>query len=214
MKRILTALVALSLLALGTAPVQADVTPFLNGITYNGPNNWTWTYHAELSAAQELSSLGAIPVLIGSTMGNSSYLVQDYFVIYDFNGYIPGSAQNSADWVFVGQNLGPRPYNLFPDDNPNIPNLLWRYVGTGITGPKDSFNGLGLFSAKSIYGKAQQGFFAADATKHDLVNPNIDGLVQINGGSVSVPSVPEPSTFVLLGAGLIGAVAMRRRAKK
>jgi hypothetical protein len=213
MKRILTTLVALSLLALGTAPVQADVTPFLNGIT-GSANNWTWTYHAELSAAQQLDSAGAIPNLIGSTMGNSSFLVQDYFVIYDFNGYIPGSASNSADWVFVGQNLGPRPFNLFPPDNPNIPNLMWRFVGTEISGPKDSSNGLGLFSAKSIYGTKQQGFFAADATKHDPINTMIDGLVQINGGSVTVPSVPEPSTFVLLGAGLIGAVAMRRRAKK
>jgi hypothetical protein len=213
MKRLLTAVVAISLLTLGAASVRADVTPFLNSIT-GSANNWTWTYHAELSSAQELSSIGAIPGTSGSTMGDRSTQYKDFMTIYDFNGFIPGSATSSADWLFQSLNVGTTSVNIIPYDNPNIPNLTWVYIGTGITGPKDSLNGLGLFSAKSIYGTKQMGFFASDATKHDAVNTMIDGLVQINGGSVTVPTVPEPSTFVLLGTGLLGAFSLKRRAKK
>jgi hypothetical protein len=213
MKRILTALVALSLLALGTAPVRADITPFLNNVT-GSAGNWTWTYHSELSAAQELISTGAIPGAVSGPMGVLTTQYKDYFTIYDFAGFIPGSATAPANWVFQSMNVGSRPGSVLPTDNPYIPNLTWYYTGSKVTGPVEISNGLGLFTAKSIYGEQTLGSFAADATKHDPINLKIDGMVQQTVGSVTVPTVPEPSTFVLLGAGLIGAVAMRRRARK
>ena len=216
MKRILTALVALSLLALGTTPVQADITPFLNNIT-GSAGNWTWTYHAELSAAQELRSdhtLSLVGVETSTKMGIKTGTYQDFFTIYDFVGFIPGSNTQPANWSFQSLDEGTTPGSVLPGDDPEIPNLTWWWTGPKVTGPVEVANGLGLFTAKSIYGVVHLGDFAADATKHDPVNVNIDGMVQQTVGSVSVPTVPEPSTFVLLGAGLIGAVAMRRRARK
>jgi hypothetical protein len=213
MKKILITLVALSLLALGTAPARADITPFLNGIS-GSAGNWTWTYHSELSAAQELISTGAIPGAVSGLMGVPTTQYKDYFTIYDFAGFIPGSNTEPTNWVFQSMNVGSRPGSVLPTDNPNIPNLTWYYIGPKVTGPSEISNGLGLFTAKSIYGQSTEGAFAADATKHDPINLKIDGMVQQTVGSVTVPTVPEPSTFVLLGAGLIGAVAMRRRAKK
>lgn len=213
MKGILTTLVALTLLAIGTAPAQTNVTPFLNSVT-GSTNNWSWTYHTELGAPQEFSSIGAFPLATSGFTGVKSTEYQDYFTIYDFAGFIPDSNTQPPNWLFQSLNVGTTPRSIFVLDDPDIPNLTWVYDGPTITGPLELSNGLGLFTAMSIYDQQTDGTFAADATKHDPVNSNIDGLVEQTSGSVSVPAVPEPSTFVLFGAGLIGAVVMRHRARK
>ena len=42
----------------------------------------------------------------------------------------------------------------------------------------------------------------------------LDNVVLLDLGPAPVTSVPEPGTLALFGAGLAGAIAMRRRKKK
>lgn len=218
MKRILTTMVALSLLALSSAPVRADISPSLVSVT-GSASNWTWTYHSVLSDAQELmfnpsASIPTPPVAKLDIMPGISSKVFDFYTIYDFAGFIPGSNFQPANWHFLFYNVGSTPGSVVAQDNPNVPNLTWYYDGPKKTGVELIAGDLGLFGAHSLYRTETNGIFAGSATKHDPANSPPDGWIQQNIGSVNVPVVPEPSTFVLFGAGLVGAVIMKRRAKK
>jgi len=118
----------------------------------------------------------------------------DYFTIYDFAGYRPGSMTAPANWTGTSAERGPVPPGLLPSDT-NLPNLTWTYTGPTITaGAAD----LGTFSALSPYQVSTEGPFTARTHRTS------DGLpdANITTTTVPVPQVPEPSTLLLAGLGL------------
>ena len=156
-------------------PVGVSVTP--------EAGKFRWTYAIVLPTDSQLQS------------GN-------YFTIYDFNGYVAGSAVAPAGWAPTLANVGPTPELVRPDDDPTIPNLSFRYTGPTITAGQ---TGLGNFWAVSAYQLPTDSFFTA------RTNRSSDGGIDTNITSTSVPvptatpvgpTVPEPTTLALAGLGL------------
>jgi hypothetical protein len=174
---------------------RADIIPNLSTVTAHG-SNFTWTYSASLTNDETLQS------------GN-------FFTIYDFAGYVPGTNFQPANWVFSSANVGKTPSRVTPVDDPTIPNLTWTYTGPNVgPGPVD----LGFFGADSTFSNTKIGDFAAEAIKYAPGKPG-NGKPVDNVGSVGVPTghnnvIPEAGSLLLLLPGLapLGVLLRKRRA--
>jgi hypothetical protein len=191
--------VAAGVAAAGSA--HADIIPTLDTITSVGASDFSWSYRATLTQDENAVS--------GGNNGG------DYFTIYDFGGFVPGSNDQPAGWTFSFKLIGKTPPLVTPTDDHHIYNLTWHYVGGSglppeITGPIN----LGLFSADSTTDQLRLGNFAAEATKN--TGP-FSGTPVDNVGSVAIP-IPEMSALLpmigVLGLGAIGLASSwwRRRA--
>src|SRR5438132_7092038 len=89
----------------GLLPVTVTVLP--------DSGNFRWTYNIVLPTDSQLRN-------------------GDYFTIYDFGGLVPNSASQPKDWSYEESKLGPVPPGVVPTDNPDLPNLTWRYTGPTI----------------------------------------------------------------------------------
>jgi len=214
MKRILHAIVMISMLTLVTVYAQAQVIVSSKNNVFVS-DSWTWTYQAQLSTSSELDSNGAVPnVLLTTTDMMPTGTYKDYFTIYDFDGFLPGSNFQPANFDFISQNVGPTPGRIAElTDDPNIPNLTWFYTGPTMTGPQI----LSFFGAKSSIGEMRRSIVAVDSTMHNKYTSPPDGYVSQSLRNIYVPGpadiilTPEPSTFLLLGAGVAGLAFWRRR---
>ncbi len=170
---------------------QGDIIPNLSSITAAG-SGFRWDYSVNVTLDQEVRT------------GN-------YFTIYDFGTIQPGSNMQPANWVFSTSLLGVTPPTVLPNDNPNVFNLTWTYVGTQtLTGPQL----LGVFSVITSTNQLTAGSFAAHATRATgpFAGTSIDNI-----GTVAVP-VPEMSALApiigvsgLAAIGLFSSIVRRRR---
>jgi hypothetical protein len=165
---------------------------------------------------------------------NSTLQKGDNFVIYDFNGFIDGTTTQPVGFDFQAMNLGGNLGRTVPNDNPDMPNLVWTYTGdTPLVGQI----GLGNFTAMSTKPEASVTTDFVSRTQvedpngevrdednithtkapsgTDIQPPPIDPPPPPPGDPVDPPSgVPEPSSMILLAAGLplvAGYRALRRR---
>lgn len=182
----------LGLIAFATMmTARADIIPTLFSTTPSG-SNFTWDYSGIVTANQTVTT-------------------GDYFTIYDFGGYVAGSAVAPAGWTVSVQLLGTTPSDVNPTDNPSLYNLTWTYTGTT---PIVGDASLGSqFTANSTYSDATRANFTAQATRSDGAQA---GTKVDNIGMVDVP-VPEMSALLpilsVCGAGLLSLVPsfLRRR---
>ena len=196
MKRVfLAAMAALSMTGAANAAVVT-----LEGVTNNGPNDFTFTYEGTLGPDEGLRS-------------------GDRLIIFDFAGYIDGSifspsanVVGSVEAVSAGAALTPG----FNDD-PGLVNLVFTYTGPDLRnegGPFAAldFNGLGARS--TLGGTARDAFFTLTTKNNPDGVPGGSNSPLFTLGSVSVPAaaIPEPQAWALMlgGFGLTG-FAMRRR---
>lgn len=133
----------------------------------------------------------------------------DSFTIYDFAGFVEGSAVAPTDWsiqplssiVHVGTN---------PHDDPSVVNLTFKYDGAiSIEGQ----SGLGNFWALSDHSGGVTGDFTSSAHRQ------VDGRMENNITTTDVPAAdatppvsetPEPASLALLGLGIPLAALVRR----
>ncbi len=169
---------------------RADVIPTNGSIDSEG-SDFRWNYNTNVTVDQMV-------------------LTGDYFTIYDFGSLVPGSNLQPAGWAFSSSLLGLTPSTVLPNDDPNVFNVTWTYIGTA---PLQGQAFLGIFSVLSNTNQMRSDNFAAHATRNGgpQAGTKIDNI-----GSVGVP-VPEMSALApiigVCGLGFIGLVSslLRRR---
>ena len=166
-----TCLLGLAALGATIFAAHADIIPTLDpAAPAAGGGGFVWNYTANVTLNQMV------------TPG-------DFFTIYDFGAFTPGSNLQPAGWTFSSALVGTNPSLVIPVDNPSLLNLTWTYNGQGnITGAAL----LGAFSVVANTNQLRTSDFAAEATRSD--GPNAGSKVD-NVGRVSVP-VPEASTLI------------------
>lgn len=134
----------------------------------------------------------------------------DFFTIYDFAGFVPGSNSQPANFTFSSALMGPTPNNLAPSDDPSVVNLTWTYNGPVTTVGQEM---LGNFTALSVYGNTQEDSFTART--HRVLGGSVDA--NITDTTVPVPcgpQVPEPTSLLLIAAGVPFCAAARWMKKR
>jgi hypothetical protein len=196
MKRLLSIAAGLLLAAFGGQRAAAGLLP-INVTVTPEVGNFRWTYAIVLPTDMKLQS------------GN-------FFTVYDFNEYVPGSADAPAGWALSVSKNGPTPDRLNPQDDPLLDNLTWKYSGPTI---ESGQIGLGNFWALSKFSQQGDSFLTASTlrTSDGKSDNNITSTIVPIGAIVAPPppGVPEPTTLVLAGLGLplVGlARRLRRRA--
>jgi len=138
----------------------------------------------------------------------------DYFTIYDFDGFVPGSAVAngsiySGDWAFSSLNHGPTPAGVGPVDNPATANLTWTYNGPVIN--INASVGLGNFWAVSQYpDSTESAFTSSTGSSTGSTDSNLT-TTDVPVPTAPPPAVPEPATLLLAGLGLPLAALIRGR---
>lgn len=197
------ALLSAAALLIGNA-VRADIVPTFNVATPVG-GGFEFSYSIDISGGSKITN-----------DANSFGTGASYFTIYDFNGYVAGSAFAPADWDISVQNTGITPSGQLLPDDAGIVNITFTYTGATTVGPVTHFEGTGVFGAVSTNGATKPG---GRYTTHTIKNNpghfdnNTD---QQNQGFLVTPAaVPESSSLMLLLPGLVPlGVMIRRRARK
>jgi len=133
-------------------------------------------------------------LLAGSTLQNGGF-----FTIYDLPALTAGAltSQPNIHWGASVQELGITPIGTVVSDNPNIFNVTWQWNGaSSIVAPPTSDLLLGTF----IVGSTTELTSPPSATV--VYVGSLDGINASNQGTVSINSVPEPSSVILLLAGV------------
>jgi len=181
-------------LALSVLAAHGDIIPTLvPGVPAATAGGFTWNYATNVTIDQMV------------TPG-------DFFTIYDFGTFNPGSNLQPTGWTFSSALTGQNPSLVIPTDNPALLNLTWTYTGT------TTINGaqaLGNFSVIAASNQLRTSDFAAEATRNS--GPTAGTKVD-NVGTISVP-IPEMSAlFPILsvcGAGVVASIpSLLRRRKK
>jgi len=188
--------------------VKAQLTPTFDVVTPSG-SNFTWSYNLALGPNGELNASG-VDVVPGSSG-------PDYFTIYDFNGYVAGTAFAPVDWTISVQNVGITPVGVTPPvDNPTVANITFTYTGGEIVGPASFIGGIDAFGADSTVGSPNAGGAFSYQNRKDNPGKPDDDKRNYGAGSLTTPAaVPETSSLMLLVPGLVPlGIMLRRRVHK
>jgi hypothetical protein len=191
------ALFALAIVGLAGPGARAGLLPSTPSITAEG-DKFRWTYSVFAPSGVEIH-LG------------------DAFVLYDvpfleFPGGMPGQPPG---WTLPGLPPGSN-FPLVPGDDPELPNMMWGYVGDSPITPGPTGATLGSFSLLAWSDVGRPGMAGSrfhQSSDGRVVWDTTAAIVPVFTGPP--PPAPEPATLVLLGAALplLGAASLLRRHK-
>jgi hypothetical protein len=192
----LLTLVAVALAVASTGPSRAEGALTITVGSVSGPVSgpFTWTFNAEIT-------------------GTDTIVPGNFFRIYDFAGYIPGSVVAPAGWTASTQLSSPvPPPNVIValGDSPTITNLIFTYTGSStIVGPR-LIAGFGASSEYGFAGAVEKNFVGRTTNAGNGVNVDTVGNVRVPSGQAVIP---EPSSIVSIGLGALalGWFQARRR---
>lgn len=183
-----------AILAAGlSAPAQAGLLPVSTSVYQEDNGSYRYTYGVVLTSDSTLKS-------------------GDYFTVYDFSGYVDGSATSSeSGWTVTASNSGSTPSGINSGNDENTVDLTWTYTGEDKTGQV----GVGNFSANST-NAANDGTTTFVGQTHTASGQSEGVVTQSTGPSATTDDgaaqTPEPATLVLLGLALpFAGVQMWRR---
>ena len=86
---LLVGAVGVGLFSVGAGAAHADIVPQIGAsdVTLQLDGNYKWSYEGQLNPAQKV-------------------IKGDFFTIYDFSGFVPGTNLQPADWAFSWSNSG------------------------------------------------------------------------------------------------------------
>ena len=178
----------LVIVTLGLRTAHCAIIPSFDSATAFG-NNSVWNYTINVPALTQVET-------------------GDFFTIYDFGNFIPGSNSQPVGWALTALPVGITPGQTLPTDNPTALNLTWTYDGPTITGPSLD---IGTFRVTVVGPVSPLGIsqFASQSTL--AAGPDAGSKLQ-NIGAIPVP-IPEPGTATLLAIGVafLGRSIFRRR---
>jgi hypothetical protein len=121
-------------LAITSPAARSDLVPDFNAATPS-INGCSYSYNVSITAGSQVNT-------------------GDYFTIYDFHGYVPGTAYAPADWVASEQFTGNTPFGVdiraFYGDSATFVNLVFTYVGATSIQGSTLIGGAGAFGAETI----------------------------------------------------------------
>ncbi|MFO0907951.1 MAG: hypothetical protein U0794_06245 [Isosphaeraceae bacterium] len=185
-------------LALGHKEAQAGFTVTLSSSGPNGGGATLFNYTA-------------------TTASGDSIIAGNYFRIYDFGGYVPGSALAPANWTITESKYDgglPPSFVLVHGDDAAIFNLTFTYTGSSpLTGPSvlTGFSALSAFNGELTIANFV-GTNANSATPGGVVDAMGDVNVPKNNNIYAAPA-PEPASVIstTIGAVVLGLGFARRR---
>jgi hypothetical protein len=201
-----------SILAAAVATVglvsSANAALLISNVTVSdlGNGQHQWDYAVTVQPDANMRVVATVPP-VGA-------LPNDTFTLYDFVGYVPGSASIVASvagstFQLTEQLVGITPARVLPNDDPALVNFSIALVGGADVVPAPATSGVVAFvlRARSTAGGISPIGFTDFTGQTQL---KVSGLTQSNIGIVQAP-IPEPSALGLLAAGL-PLLARRRRA--
>jgi len=184
-----------------TGVASADIILSLNSGPVTNGGNFDWTYTATLKS--------------GATLNTG-----DFFTIYDIGGFGPGIPILNPiiipgiNWTSSVQLLGTNGFGQTPVDDGGVYNVTFTFTGgSPVVAVSDTIlgGGAGAFGYTSSNNTSFTGAFSASTHITD------GGAQAGNTSTVTVAGaspVPEPSTTLLLGGGLIAlSYALRRKSQ-
>jgi hypothetical protein len=193
-----------ALLTLGAGQARADFVLSLVGGAPTGSGPFTYTYDVSLQPNSAL-----VP-------GGGGVNSVDFFTIYDFNGYVPGSAAlgSLTGFTIIAQNVGINPATQTPPvDNPGIANITFTYALGTTTAYNPATSGfLGTVTLQSTLPLGARTVFYSGASQDSAAS----SVIANNTNQVLGPlaSAPEPASVAMLGTGLVAVLGLGLRRRK